>query len=64
LSLTPGIGGVTTRKLLERFGDVGSNFETSHEEIAAVPRISLSISQQLLNSPIDQISVEIFSLIL
>ena len=54
LSLTPGIGGVNTRKLLERFGDGESNFETSPEEIAAVPHIPFSIAQQLLNSPIDQ----------
>jgi len=62
LSLTSGVGGVTTRKLLERFGDVESIYETSPEEIAAVPSISISISQQLLNSPIEQLEVEQLSL--
>jgi excinuclease UvrABC nuclease subunit len=62
LSYTQGIGGVTTRKLLERFGDVESIFNASPEEIATVPRIFISIAQQLLNSPFDQLEAEILSL--
>jgi hypothetical protein len=54
LSLTPGFGGVTTQKLMKRLGGE-STFNASPVEIAVIPRISFSIAQQLLNSPIDQI---------
>lgn len=47
LSYTQGIGGVTTRNLLDHYGDVESIFSASPEEIAAVPRISLSIALRL-----------------
>lgn len=62
LSFTPGIGGVTTRKLLERFGDVESIFNASPEDIASIPRISLATAHQLLNSPFEQLEAEVVSL--
>lgn len=62
LSFTQGIGGVTTRKLLDRFGDIESIFNATPEEIAEIPRISITIANQLLNSPFDQIEEELINL--
>ena len=62
LSFTPGIGGVTTRNLLQRFGDIESIFNASPEEIASIPRISITTANRLLNSPFDQLEAELVSL--
>ena len=63
LSFTPGIGGVTIRKLLDKFGDIELIFNATPTEIAEVPRISLTLAQQLLSSPFDQIETELINLI-
>ena len=62
LVFTPGIGSVTTRKLLDRFGDIESIFDASPEEIASIPRISLSTAQTLLSTPFEQLEAELLSL--
>ena len=62
LTITPGIGGATTRKMLERFGDVESIFEASPDELAAIPRISSEVAERLLAIPFDQLEAEILSL--
>jgi len=62
LTFTPGIGSVTARKLIDRFGDIESIFAASPEEIASIPRISLSIAQGLLSTPIEQLEAELLSL--
>lgn len=62
LTFTPGIGSVTTQKLLDRFGDIESIFNASPEEIASIPRISLSTAQDLLSTPFEKLEAELLSL--
>jgi DNA processing protein len=62
LTYTHGIGSVTIRNLLNRFGDIESIFDASPEEIARIPRISLSTAQSLLSIPFEQLEAELLSL--
>jgi DNA processing protein len=62
LAFTRGIGGVTVRKMLERFGDVESIFNASPEELAQVPRVTPEIAQQLLDTSFEQLGAELLSL--
>jgi len=62
LSFTPGIGGITIRKLLDKFGDIELIFNATPLEIAEVPRISLTLAPRLFNSPFDQIETELINL--
>ncbi len=43
----PGIGGVTTRKLLERFGTIEATFAATDEDLLAVPRITAEVVGRL-----------------
>ena len=58
LTFTPGIGSVTARKLIDRFGDIESIFAASPEELASIPRISISTAQELLSTPLEQLEAE------
>jgi DNA processing protein len=62
LTTVSGIGGVTARKLLERFGDMESIFAASAAELIEVPRVTAPMAQQLLAAPIDQLEGELLSL--
>jgi DNA processing protein len=62
LTLTPGIGGATARKLLDRFGDIESIFEAPREELAEVPRITPQIAGRLLSISLEQLQAELLSL--
>ena len=62
LSTLPGIGGVTARKLLERFGDIGSAFAASPDELTEIPRVTSAIAAQLLAAPIEALEAELLSL--
>jgi DNA processing protein len=62
LAFTRGIGGVTVRKMLERFGDVAAIFNASVEELAQVPRVTPQIAQNLLSTPFEQLEAELLSL--
>jgi len=62
LTFTPGIGSVTARKLIDRFGDIESIFAASPEELASIPRISISTAQGLLSTPLEQLEAETLSL--
>jgi DNA processing protein len=62
LAFTRGVGGVTVRKMLERFGNVESIFNASPEELAQVPRVTPEIAQQLLATPLEQLDAELLSL--
>jgi DNA processing protein len=62
LAITPGIGSVTARKLLDRFGDIEAIFQASPEELASVPRISHAMAQRLLSVPFAQLESELLSL--
>ncbi len=62
LTTVSGIGGVTARKLIERFGDVESIFEASPAELIEIPRVTEAMAAQLLAAPLDQLEDELLSL--
>lgn len=62
LTTVPGIGGVTARKMIERFGDVESIFAASAAELIEVPRVTPPMAQQILAASIDQLENELLSL--
>nr|MBI2905511.1 DNA-protecting protein DprA [Chloroflexota bacterium] len=62
LTTLSGIGGVTARKLLDRFGDVESIFTASTDDLTTIPRITAAMAGQLLAAPIEQLESELLSL--
>lgn len=62
LTLTPGIGGATARKLLDRFGDIERIFEVPREELAEIPRITPQIADKLLSISFERLETELLSL--
>ena len=62
LTTVPGIGGVTARKLIDRFGDIESVFSASPDDLTQIPRITESLAQQLVSAPIEQLESELLSL--
>src|SRR3972149_739787 len=62
LTTISGIGGVTARKMIERFGDIESAFTTSVEELIEIPRVTALMAQQILAAPIEQLESELLSL--
>jgi DNA processing protein len=62
LTTVSGIGGVTARKLIERFGDVEAIFEAAPAELIEVPRVTEAMAAQILAAPIDQLESELLSL--
>ena len=62
LTTISGIGGVTARKLIDRFGDVESIFAASVEELIEIPRVTTLMAPQLLAAPIHQLDSEMLSL--
>lgn len=62
LTTVSGIGGVTARKLIERFGDVESIFSATVDELSEVPRVSTVMAQQILAAPLEQLENELLSL--
>jgi excinuclease UvrABC nuclease subunit len=53
LTTIPGIGGVTARKMIERFGDVESIFAVSFDELIEIPRITPAVAERLLAAPVE-----------
>ncbi|HLF27315.1 MAG TPA: DNA-processing protein DprA [Anaerolineae bacterium] len=62
LATLPGIGAVTARKLLERFGDVESIFVASLADLIEIPRITPTLAGQLLAMSIEPLETELLSL--
>jgi DNA processing protein len=62
LTTVAGIGGVTARKLIERFGNVEAVFEAAPEELSEVPRVTEAMAAQILAAPIEQLESELLSL--
>jgi DNA processing protein len=62
LTTVSGIGGMTARKLIERFGDVESIFEAAPAELLEIPRITEMMAAQILAAPIEQLENELLSL--
>jgi DNA processing protein len=47
LTSVPGVGGVTARKLIDRFGDIEAIFDATPEELATIPRVGGELAQRL-----------------
>ena len=62
LAATPGIGGATARRLIERFGSVDAVFDAAPDDLAALPRVSLATAEQLLQTSLDPLADDIASL--
>jgi len=62
LSMIPGIGGATARKLVERFGTVDAVFEADESALLAVPRITPDITRQIRNALLENVEAELVSL--
>jgi DNA processing protein len=59
LASVPGIGGVTMRKLIERFGDVDAVFQASADQLCQVPRISADMAKRLLAVDLERLEEEL-----
>ncbi len=62
LAATPGIGGATARRLLERFGRIEAVFAAAPTDLATLPRLSLATAEGLLHTPLDALDDDIASL--
>lgn len=62
LASIPGVGGVTARRLLERFGDVEEVFRAPVEELMAIPRVTDDIAGQISGAPLEQLQEELYRL--
>ena len=62
LTTVSGIGGVTARKMIERFGDIEAAFSAPVEELIEIPRITALMAQQILAAPLEQLESELISL--
>ena len=62
LTTVAGIGGVTARKMIERFGAIEAIFEASPEELIEIPRVTEAMAAQILAAPIAQLENELLSL--
>lgn len=59
LSGIPGIGGVTARKMLDRFGSLGSAFVADDEDLLAIPRLTPDIVQGMREADLDSLEAQI-----
>lgn len=57
-----GIGGVTARKMLERFGSIEAIFAASVAELSAVPRVSDAQAERLLAVSLDEMAARLEAL--
>lgn len=51
----PGVGGVTARKLLDRFGSLASAFNADDDQLLSVPRITPEIVQAMREADLDHL---------
>lgn len=58
----PGVGGATSRKLIERFGSVGAAFAASDAELARVPRLSADLVARLRSISMEAVEAELANL--
>ena len=62
LTKVSGIGGVTTRKLIDRFGSIEAIFDAPAEELLEIPRVTADIVSRLHAVSIDDLDEELLSL--
>lgn len=61
LSTISGIGGVTTQKLIARFGSVEAVFEASPQELVEIPRVTNKTVEQIQALDWDELEAKILS---
>jgi len=61
LSLIPGVGGTTARKLVERLGTIEAVFEADTADLTSVPRITPDIAQRIRQTSLDNVEAEVMS---
>lgn len=59
LSGIPGIGGVTARKMLDRFGSLGSAFAADDEDLLAIPRLTPDMLRGLREADLDGLEASV-----
>ena len=62
LTRVPGIGGVTARKLVERFGSLAGAFDAEEFELLTVPRVTPDVVRAMQEVDLDSLEGEIESL--
>jgi DNA processing protein len=62
LTQIAGIGGVTVRKLPDRFGSIEAVFKADTEELVGVPRVSQRAALAIRESDIDRLEMELLNL--
>jgi len=62
LTTISGIGGVTARKMIDRFGDIEAIFAAKVKELVEIPRVTEVMAQQILAASIEQLESELLSL--
>jgi len=63
LSTLEGVGSVTVRKLIERFGSVEAIFDASDADLLCVPRITAEVVARLRAISLNDLEVELTSLV-
>lgn len=59
MSSIPGIGGVTARKLLDRFGSLASAFASDEEELLAISRVTPEIVRAMQEADLDSLEAQV-----
>ena len=62
LSSVPGVGGVTAKKLIGRFGDIEAVFDTPDEDLLTVPRVTPDMVARLRAISLESLEEELASL--
>jgi len=62
LSMTPGIGGATARKLVESFGSIEAAFDAPDEELLQIPRVTAAIVEGLHAVSLEALEYELTSM--
>lgn len=62
LSTIPGVGAVTARKLVEKFGSLQAAFGARDEELLSMPRLTAEIVASMREADLDRLAAEIESL--
>ncbi len=62
LAALPGVGGVTLKRLVERFGSVAGVFDAADDDLRHVPRVTAETVARLRATSLDQLEAELVSL--
>lgn len=62
LASVSGIGGATTKKLLEQFGDIEAVFDATDAQLLEIPRLTESVVEQLRAVALEKVQEDIYAL--